>query len=456
MATLSPAHHRAIWRWHFYVGLFVAPVLIILAATGSLYLFDREIEGWWNAAYARVEPGERVAPLLVQERAVRTAFPKAAIRQVRVPHSPSEASEWGIGLPDDSARKVYVDPYRARVTGSVDPAYQPLDIAWRLHAGLMLEPWGRYVVELAACWTLAMIISGIVLWWPRTWQISGVFVPRLDARGRLLWRDLHAVPSVIVALFLGFLVLSGLPWSVFWGDQLARVGQTIPFIAPSPNFGAPAPQPAAAASTPVRMVGPHADHKAEAGIPWTIRHSTPPAGSGARAVGIAEVEALLPMLDQQSWGPGIRIFYPRGANGIFMINFLPDKAEGQRTIYVDPGNGRVIGDVAWADYSPAAKAIEWGVMTHLGRQFGLANQLVNLAFCLAIIGAVIAGLTAWWKRRTPGTLGIPPRQAGDRLPLPLIATGLVLALLFPLVGASLVAVGAIALMQRGLTRGAAR
>ncbi len=448
MATLSPAHHRAVWRWHFYVGLFVAPVLIILAATGSLYLFDREIEGWWNAAYARVAPGERVAPLVAQERAVRSVFPAAAIRQVRVPHGPGEASEWGIGLPDGSARKVYVDPYRARVTGSVDPACQPLDIARRLHAGLMLEPWGRYIVELAACWTMAMIVSGIVLWWPRKWQLAGVFVPRLGARGRPLWRDLHAVPSVIVALFLGFLVLSGLPWSVFWGDQLARVGQTIPFIAPSPNFGAPAPQPAAAGWVEAPPADPHANHRAENGVPWTIRHSASPTGSGGRAIGIAEVEARLPMLDQARWGPGIRVFYPRGASGVFMINYLPDKAEGQRTIYLDPGTGQILGDVGLMNYSPAAKLIEWGVMTHMGRQFGLANQLINLAFCLAIIAVVTAGLVAWWKRRAPGTLGVPHRQAGDRLPLPMILSGLVLAVLFPLVGASLIVVGAIGLVQQ--------
>lgn len=443
MATLSPAHRRAIWRWHFYAGLLVAPVLIILAATGALYLFDREIEGWWNATYARVEPAGRAAPLADQERAVRAAFPAAAIRQVRVLHTPTEASEWGITLADGTARKVFVDPYRARVTGSVDPAYQPLDLARRLHAGLMLEPWGRYIVELAACWTLAMIVSGLVLWWPKTWQLAGVVVPRLSAKGRARWRDLHAVPSAFVALFLSFLVLSGLPWSVFWGDQLARIGQTVPFIAPSPNFGAPAPTPVAAALAVPASGGHHAEH----GVPWTIRHSTPPAGSGARAIGIETVEAMLPLLDLARWGPGIRIFYPRGRAGVFTINYLPDKAQGQRTLYLDPGTGRIIGDVGWADYSPAAKAIEWGVMTHMGRQFGLANQLINLAFCLAIIGAVIGGLVAWWRRRTPRSFGAPPRQAGDRLPASLVVTGLALALLFPLVGASLVVLWAVSTVR---------
>ena len=34
---------RAIWRWHFYAGLLCVPFMILLAVTGSLYLFKDEI-----------------------------------------------------------------------------------------------------------------------------------------------------------------------------------------------------------------------------------------------------------------------------------------------------------------------------------------------------------------------------------------------------------------------------
>ena len=35
--------YRAVWRWHFYAGLFVAPFLLILSVTGAIYLFNDEI-----------------------------------------------------------------------------------------------------------------------------------------------------------------------------------------------------------------------------------------------------------------------------------------------------------------------------------------------------------------------------------------------------------------------------
>ncbi|MBD3838367.1 PepSY domain-containing protein, partial [Brevundimonas sp.] len=37
--------YRAVWRWHFYAGVFVMPVLMLLALTGGLYLFKDEIDG---------------------------------------------------------------------------------------------------------------------------------------------------------------------------------------------------------------------------------------------------------------------------------------------------------------------------------------------------------------------------------------------------------------------------
>src|ERR1700712_2310612 len=38
------ARHRLLWRWHFYAGLFVMPLLLVLAVTGTLYCFQPQIE----------------------------------------------------------------------------------------------------------------------------------------------------------------------------------------------------------------------------------------------------------------------------------------------------------------------------------------------------------------------------------------------------------------------------
>ncbi|MCR9021677.1 PepSY domain-containing protein, partial [Bacillus paranthracis] len=36
--------HYIFWRWHFYAGLFITPLLITLSLSGIGYLFREEVE----------------------------------------------------------------------------------------------------------------------------------------------------------------------------------------------------------------------------------------------------------------------------------------------------------------------------------------------------------------------------------------------------------------------------
>lgn len=431
--------YRAVWRWHFFAALWTAPFLIILTLTGAIYLFDREIDGWWHRGIQSVDAGVQPLSLARQEGIVLAAYRGGTISRVRMPRTGGEAAVWNLTAADGAEKDVYLDPYRGRISGTVDPALQPMNIVRKIHATLLGGDTGGYIVELVACWALVMMVTGIWLWWPRRWTVRGVFLPRFAARGRRFWRDLHSIPLIFNAAFVIFLILTGLPWSAFWGVQFARIGQVVPFVAASPNFGAP-PE-----TTGKPALDPHAAHRQDpdsAKIPWVIKHMPMPMphGMGHRRVGMAEVEAMLPRLDRAQYGGGVRIFYPKGPAGVFMISYVPDKAEGQRTIYVDPGTGRMIGNIGWADYSPVAKAVEWGVMTHMGREYGRANQIANLVACLILVAGVVAGLILWWRRRPSGGLGAPERISGDRLPSSVKAMMVGMAILFPLVGLSMLAV----------------
>ena len=43
MSTLT---YRGLWRWHFHAGLFCIPFVIVLALTGSIYLFKPQIDAF--------------------------------------------------------------------------------------------------------------------------------------------------------------------------------------------------------------------------------------------------------------------------------------------------------------------------------------------------------------------------------------------------------------------------
>ena len=446
----APSPYRAVWRLHFYAGLFVAPFLLLLAITGGLYLFDREFENWWDSDFAKVEVEGPRQSLAAQEAAAQAVDPASTVKRVVLPSEPDDTAKWLLQGMDGRKHEVHVNPYSLAVTGIRSPEDAPMAFVRRIHGTLLGGEIGSHIVELVACWTLVMLVTGLWMWWPKRLRLGGVFVPRIGAGGRRMWRDLHAVPSALVSVFVILLVLTGLPWSAFWGVQLAKLGEAVPFVAATPNFSAHAPAvhadhvgPAAKTMPPSHDHMDHMQHMqpssdpAAAKIPWVIQHSPQPVG-GAPLVGIAKVEPHLAMLDRKQYGEGVRIFYPDEPGGTFMINYIPDKAEGQRTIHVDPATGRVLDDIGWEQYSPGGRAIEWGTMLHMGRQYGLMNQLANLAVCLALIGAVVSSLVHWWKRRPRGEVGAPTVQSGARLPVGLKLTLTGLAIIFPLVGASMI------------------
>jgi uncharacterized iron-regulated membrane protein len=135
-------------------------------------------------------------------------------------------------------------------------------------------------------------------------------------------------------------------------------------------------------------------------------------------------------------GPRLRVFYPQDAQGVFTISLVADRAQDQRTVYIDPRNGEVIQDIDWQQYSPLGRAVEWGVMAHMGRQFGEPNRWLALTICIGIVVATIAGIVMWWRRRPRGAVGVPDAR-GQSLPVPIITTMLVLGVLFPFAGAVL-------------------
>ncbi len=446
------ALYRWLWRWHFFAGLFVAPFLVLLALTGGLYLFADEIEGWWYRDLARVEASAKPVAPEAQERALLAAYPGARIARYTAPREPTRAAEWQLRSADGAARTVFVDPGTGALRGALDSEWRLMTVISGLHGELLLGRFGDTLVELAACWTFILLVTGLFLWWPRHGAAGGVFLPRVRARGRLLLRDLHAVPAAWNALFVAFLVLSGLPWSGFWGDQLARLGTVSPALAPTPNFGAAPITPTlvdVAARVPV-----HEHDLAPGDLPWAIRKAgVPEANGGAARIDIADVMTAARARGLEA--PGLRVLYPQRAQGVFTISFVPETAQRQRTVHLDPSSGAVIEDIGWREYSALGKAVELGVETHLGEQFGLANRLVLAASCVVIIATVVLGFLTWWRRRPTGELAAPPRSPGFAPSALVVGVAIALGVLFPLAGASMLAVLAFDVLSRWVRRASA-
>jgi uncharacterized iron-regulated membrane protein len=435
------ALYRAIWRWHFYAGLIVAPVLLVLAITGSIYLFNSEIEDWLHHDRRFVTAQGAAMPATHSIAAAQEAQPGLVV-SITMPATPDRPAEVAIKPATGEAVQVAVEPATMTVLGTYVTADTLVGLAREIHRSLTIGTLGRGIVELAACWTLVMIATGLYLWWPRgaAFHFGGVFFPRVWLRGRALLKDIHAVTGVWVAALIVFMVLTGLPWAGVQGG-IVRQGVTAMGIGYPPRGAQSVPMQAVVKDAPWTLADaampkstPASEHAGHAG------HEA--AGGGADGAAVEGVDRITDALWAMGITGGYRLTLPAGPTGVYTASIYPDQPQGQRTLHFDRYSGRLIKDVGYADYGWGAKAIELGVQLHMGNYFGRANQILMLLPCIGIVLLVFSGLWMWWKRRPAGRLGAPPKvpDASVKGALGLLALA---GVLLPLFGASLIAVFAL-------------
>lgn len=418
--------YRAVWRWHFYAGLLVLPFMILLSVTGGLYLFREEIDNAWHyqlkVVEARATPAE--APSAWIDAALR-ARPGTALKFV-APVDATASAEVVIRTDEGERRAVYVDPYDSRVLGELPDRGTIMWLMRRLHSLAEFGPIANGIIEIVGGWAILLVATGFYLWWPRKQaggRKGGVVSVRGTARKRMFWRDLHAVTGAFAGVLIAFMSLSGMPWSVLWGDKVNE-------WANSSNYGYPS-----GLYVNVPMSDEHLAH-ANGPTTWSLEQAKMPESTPATGAPIG-VDKAAAIVDGLGVSPGYTLSLPGGPTGVYSATVYPDDLSKQRVVHLDQYTGQPLIDFSYADYGPAAKAMEWGVNVHMGQEFGLANQLFLLAVCLAIILMSVSAGVMWWKRRPAGSLGVPPAPTSHGVMWGLIAIMGVVGVIFPLVGASL-------------------
>jgi len=415
--------YRAVWRWHFYAGLLTLPVLCLMALTGALYLFKPEIE---DLAYRDVQKVAAGARWTGADRWVGAAEAglggKAAA--IRVPDRPDRAVQVMVRTPRGE-RTAFVDPYTARMTGSVG-GEGPMGVVKRLHS---LELFGKpfnILVEIVAGWAIILVATGVFLWWPRPRE-AGVWAIRAkDTRSRPFWRDLHAMTGLYAGAVILFLAVTGMPWSTVWGETVLKAMRDAGLGRPKPPAAAP------------QFVAARGDD-APAGVSWPLQGErlaagAPTAASPARVLAAAEA-ARLPR--------PYTISIPDTPGRAWTASRETVQAEQARTLYIDAATGAVRADIGWTRFGWGAQAFEWGIAVHQGQQYGWLNRIVMLSGCIAIWLLSFSAGVMWWNRRPAGRLGAPVAPPGPRVRAAVLGIVLPLAVIYPLTGLSLLAAVAI-------------
>lgn len=427
--------HKTIWRWHFYAGIIFAPILVLLAVTGSVYLFKAEIENVLYADYYQVEPqGEQVS-VSAQLEEVQALHPGAIVTKYRPGEDEARSNEVTVSSNGESLT-VFMDPYTGKSVGELKDDDRIMDKIEEIHGELMAGTLGDRIVELAACWTIVLMATGFFLWFPKKRKgLGGVLFPRFGKGSKILRRDLHAVPAFWLTGGLLFLVMTGLPWSGFWGNN---------FQAIITNSGEGYP--------PSVWIGdaPSSDIETQeiAEVPWAAETLDVPLSSVQGLIPMP-IDKVVEIADQQGIYPGYSIFIPQEQDGVYTLSVFPPKAQDEATMHIDQYSGAVLADYRYDNYGIIGKIVAWGITLHKGSQFGLVNQLISLIICLGVIFTVFTGIYLWWKRKPKKGSGAPKAPAIFKTK-PFLALMIVLGILFPLVGLSILIVWLVdwAIIQR--------
>ncbi|MCC6743901.1 MAG: PepSY domain-containing protein [Acidobacteria bacterium] len=394
--------YRVVWRWHFYAGLIVLPILVTAAITGGLYVFRDELEPLIYSEL-QVTPGPTTVPYATQlELARAAANPGSTATGFFIREDPTRAVEVSFSQEDsDAFTYVYVDPYAGAVTGQIAYGSSIFDIDLEIHRNLFTGTIGRYVVELATSWGVILLVTGVYLWWPRgKKKVAGVAYPRVKGKRYVLWRDWHAVPGAYFAIFAFLVMGTGLFFTQLFAEGYDAVAKATDSY------------PASFATPPVSTVP-------ENGTPLTI-------------------DDVLAIAWREQPEREVYVGLPAGPEEAFSIyagkNDSPTRVS---QYYVDQYSGDILDTIRWQHLSAMMKVSISAYPIHVGSIYGLTTKVLACLTCVVIMASGITGAVMWWMRRPNGRTGFPKKPSDHTPALWLVLLICFLGVLMPAAGASM-------------------
>lgn len=437
--------YSAIWRWHFYAGLFCIPFVLVLAVTGSIYLFKPQVEAILDKSYDNLAVSGTRASAEAQVAAALAAVPGSVLNSYELPETPRSAVRVLVGSGEQKFR-VYVHPETLEILKQEDDDWRLMKVVHRIHGELLIGDRGSNIVELAASWAIVMFITGLYLWWPREANsLAGIVYPRLSQGGRVFWRDLHAVTGLWISFFVLFLLISGLPWAKSWGGLLKEVRQfgIIKTVQQDWTTGRSSElADRRLMNTPASIAtdsGEHAEH---------AKHNH--AGGMPKAKNdYSALDRLIGTVQPLNLAPPVLISPPSAklpswAGGSGMDWTARSDAQNRPlrvNLTLDADTGAIKSRKDFSDKPLLDRIIGYGIAVHEGQLFGWFNQALGVFTALGLLLMIVSAAVMWWRRRTPGTLGAPEAsQAVPPFSFVLMGIIVTLGVLLPFLGITMLIV----------------
>ncbi|WP_283127714.1 PepSY-associated TM helix domain-containing protein [Bacteroides clarus] len=214
---------KAFRKIHLWLSVPFGLIITVICLSGAALVFEDEVTELCRRDLYYVEKVSG-APLPVEyliEKVAGTLPDSVAVTGVSISSDAERAYQVNLSKPRRAS--VYVDQYTGEVKGRHERAPFFLTM-FKLHRWLLdgMKPdggifWGKMIVGVSTLMFVFVLISGIVIWWPRTKKALKNSLKIAVGKGRRrFWYDLHVAGGMYALVLLLAMALTGLTWSFSW------------------------------------------------------------------------------------------------------------------------------------------------------------------------------------------------------------------------------------------------
>lgn len=337
------------WRVHSWAGLKLAIFMTFVLATGTLAVFAHEID-WLVTPAMRASPqdGPRASWGVLATAAAR-AEPQGRLQTLYAPIDPWFTAEAWVDMGRGAPRRVYIDPWSAKVTGTHGWANVHRFLR-QVHRHLMLPTKiGIPLVSSLALLLLASLVTGIVTY--KKWWRGFFRLPR-GGDARRLSGDLHRLGGLWSLWFVALIALTG----VWYLVETLGGNAAVPKLAKVETV---VPAPTGAALD--RLIA-------------TARRVRP--GLDIREIRFTENNGIVLLGQDRAW-------------------LVRDRANG---LTMDPADGQVLTALDGVDLDVHQRISEMADPLHFGTFGGLATKVIWFLFGALLTGMSVTGVIIYAKR----------------------------------------------------------
>lgn len=364
MSRSFPAHFsfcmkKIIVRLHLFLGLLSGVVVFIVSVSGALYAFEEEFRNAMYKELYTVQRQEQRKPIAELIRLTKKEFPKPGIKNIKYKNE----EERSVEIILKNKLSVFIDPYSGKILGSVNKENDFFGTVLQLHRSLLMGDTGKVITGTSATVFIFMLISGIVLWWPRNRK---ALKPKLSISRNIFSRnrlyDLHSIFGFYASWIVIFMALTGIVWSFKWAEN------TMYWLAGSKKEE-------------------RKHYESE-----IIKHKN----KNALDIAIVCGNSCFPNTSE------LFIAMPEDSTGVFRITFRQDDGgffKKTNQLFVDQYSGKLIKAQAFDLVSNGDRLKSNNYTIHTGKVFGITGQTIVFFAALISASLPLTGFLMWWRKR---------------------------------------------------------